>query len=183
MKGISLNKSLILELKPQEAGWAIKAPRPGSAGVLIKPPKNKEKTDCGQQMVTAFAMKHAYKRREGIGERNKRLDMVIVNSKRAASITEARYIMRRRLGVDVNGVKATSGLVVPAFAVIKDKAPLRARPVAHAIKNIIPNYPHLIRVDNSTTLYLREREGVYKPKKISTARINRLVASRRVSKT
>ena len=55
------------------------------------------------------------------------------------------------------------------------------RPVAHAIKNVYPTYPHLVRIDNETLLNLREREGMFKPKQLETARLNRLTKKQRAA--
>lgn len=184
MKGLSLNKSLITQLKPLDSSWAIKAPIPGKVGVSIKSPKNKEKTDCGQQMVTAFALRRTFllnKRNtpKGLTPIFKRLDIVLFNSKRAASIIEARQQIRKGKGVNINNRTATPSTIVPAFAVIQDHNPINTRPIAHAIKNVYPTYPHLLRINNTTSLYLREREGVYKPRIINTARVNRLLGRER----
>lgn len=181
MKGLSLNKSLLTQLKPLDSAWAIKAPIPGKVGVSIKSPKNKEKTDCGQQMVTAFALKRTFLLKKGKNTPKgilpifKRLDLVLFNSKRVASIIEARQQIRKGKGVNINNHMASPSSIVPPFSVIQDHNPINVRPVAHAIKNIYPSYPHLLRINNSTSLYLREREGVYKPKILNTARLNRLI--------
>jgi|JI9StandDraft_2_1071091.scaffolds.fasta_scaffold51991_1 hypothetical protein len=186
MIGLSLNKSSILKLKPQDSGWAIKAPRPGKLAATIKSPKAKEKTDCGQQMVSAFALKRTFllkntttEGKNGIGHINSRLDQVLFNSKRTASIGEARQQIRK--GVLINGLIASPSSRVPTFAVIKDNSPLMTRPVAHAIKNVYPTYPHLVRIDNETLLNLREREGMFKPKQLETARLNRLTKKQRAA--
>jgi len=185
MKGLSLNKSLITQLKPLDSAWAVKAPIPGKVGVSIKSPKNKEKTDCGQQMVTAFALKRTFLLKrgkntpKGVSPIFKRLDLVLFNSKRAASIIEARQQIRKGKGVNINNLTASPSSIVPPFAVIQDHNPINTRPIAHAIKNVYPSYPHLLRINNSTSLFLREREGVYKPKLLNTARLNRLVGRQR----
>lgn len=138
-------------------------------------------------MVTAFALGRTFllKRRKttpkGVSPIFKRLDLVLFNSKRTASIIEARQQIRKGKGVNIDGFAATSSSGVPPFAVIQDHSPLNTRPIAHAIKNVFPSYPHLLRINNSTSLFLREREGVYKPKQLNTARLNRLVGRQRAA--
>lgn len=188
MKGLSLNKSSLMQLKIQDRNWAIKTPRPGQIAATIKTPKTKEKTDCGQQMVTAFNLKKLFElsgcpssniKERGIKGLYQRLDIVVFNSAKTASIKEARQQIRKGQGVTIDDLPATAKTKVPAYAIIKENTPIVTRLLAHAIKNINPTYPHLLRIDSETLLYLKEKEGVYKPKQLDTARLNRLPSQRR----
>jgi hypothetical protein len=129
-------------------------------------------------MVCAYAYKKVYGVKRGkveanIEKINKRLDILLYNSRRAASIKEARQQIKKGVGID--DFKATSATIVPTYSVIKGKGKVALKRVlAHEIKNVNPVSPHLILINNEEVIKIREKEGAYKPKKIGTARINRL---------
>lgn len=145
-KGLSLNKSFLNHISQLiKKGRSFVVSRPGTVNAtLLKPLPLK--TDTGEQMVTKFLLSK-------FSNNNILWDARKVSSAKTS-------------------LKGLSSFNTMMYEVMPYSTQSSGE-LAHAVKNILPESPHLKIIKNNI-IVLPKKEGSWKPKFISSARINRL---------
>ncbi len=145
-KGLSLNKSFLNNISQLiKKGRSFVVSRPGTVNAsLIKP--FPLKTDTGEQMVTKFLL-------------SKFKNNILWDARKVSSAKTS-----------FKGLPSVSTMI---YEVIPCSTQSSGE-LAHAVKNILPESPHLKIINNKNIIVLPQKEGSWKPKIISSARINRL---------